>query len=51
VRKKKRDDANTIFSADWSRKKIIEEIDSAWKNKMLTVMDNKWKGRSKMDLS
>jgi hypothetical protein len=23
---------NTMFPADWSRERIIEEIDSAWKN-------------------
>jgi hypothetical protein len=38
---------NTMLPATWNRERIVEEIDSAWKNKMPTLMDNRWKGQSK----
>jgi hypothetical protein len=36
-----------MFLADWSRGKIIDEIDSAWKNKELTDHSDKWSGTRK----
>ena len=47
VRKKNRGEANTMFPADWSREKIIDEIDSAWKNKEPHRNTDKWSGTSK----
>ena len=34
--------SNTMFPKDWSREKIIEEIDSAWKNKIPNSDVKKW---------
>jgi hypothetical protein len=47
VRKTNRDEPNTMFPQSWSRERIIEEIDSAWKNQKPTVMADRWKGESK----
>lgn len=38
---------NTMFPADWSRERIIEEIDSAWKKQSPNLVDDKWTGKSK----
>jgi hypothetical protein len=51
VRKENRSAPNTMFPADWSRERIIEEIDSAWKNQEPTISANRWKGKSKSGLS
>ena len=45
--KEDRNRKNTMFPQDWSRRKIIDEIDSAWKNKELTDHPDKWSGTSK----
>ena len=47
VRKESGSATNTMFPATWDRERIVEEIDSAWKNQMPTLMDNRWKGQSK----
>ena len=47
VIKKSKTGANTMFPQDWSRAKIIDEIDSAWKNKKEHSNTNKWTGVSK----
>ena len=38
--------SNTMFPADWSREKIIEEVDSAWKNRKAHSNEDKWIGTS-----
>ncbi|CAM8657583.1 Filamentous haemagglutinin, N-terminal [Oxalobacteraceae bacterium] len=39
--------ANTMFPKDWSRERVIDEIDSAWKNKEPSNNPDKWSGTSK----
>ena len=39
-----------MFLADCSRGKIIDEIDSAWKNKEPHRNPDKWPGTSKSDV-
>jgi hypothetical protein len=50
VRKENGSAPNTMFPATWNHERIVEEIDSAWKNQMPTLMDNRWKGQSKSGL-
>jgi hypothetical protein len=45
--KKNKVDANTMFPQDWSREKIIDEIDSAWKNQIPQENIKKWRSESK----
>ncbi len=45
--KKNKAEANTMFPEDWSREKIIDEIDSAWKNQIPQENIKKWRGESK----
>ena len=51
VRKENGSAPNTMFPTNWNRERIIEEIDSAWKNQEPTISDNRWKGKSKSGLS
>lgn len=37
---------NTMFPTEWSREKIISEIDSAWKSKTMIDNSTKWRGES-----
>jgi hypothetical protein len=46
VRKENRSAPNTMFPKDWSREKIIDEIDSAWKNQVPNSDIKKWSGVS-----
>jgi hypothetical protein len=39
--------ANTMFPKDWCRERIIDEMDSAWKNKEPSNNPDKWSGTSK----
>ncbi len=39
-----------MLPASWNRERIVEEINSAWKKQMPTLMDNRWKGQSKSGL-
>ncbi len=45
--KKNKAEANTMFPEDWSREKIIDEIDSAWKNQIPQENIKKCRGESK----
>ena len=47
VRKENGSAPNTMFPADWSRGRIVEEIDSAWKNQTPHENPLKWRGESK----
>ena len=47
VIKKNPSGSNTMFPEDWSREKIIDEINSAWENKTKSLVDDKWAGKSK----
>lgn len=47
MKKENRGDANTMFPADWSRGKISDEIDSAWKNQTSHESSERWRGLSK----
>ena len=47
VIKENKTGANTMFPKDWSRERIIDEIDSAWENKTKSLVDDKWTGKSK----
>jgi hypothetical protein len=46
VKKNNKTEANTMFPKDWSREKIIDEIDSAWKNQVPNSDIKKWSGVS-----
>jgi hypothetical protein len=39
--------SNSMFPENWSREKIIDEIDSAWKNQISHSLEDKWAGKSK----
>ncbi len=47
VRKENGSAPNTMFPADWGRERIVEEIDSAWKNQTPHENPLKWRGESK----
>ena len=47
VKKNNKTESNTMFPKDWSRGKIIDEIDSAWKNQIPQENIKKWLGESK----
>jgi len=47
VIKNNKTEANTMFPKDWSREKIIDEIDSAWENQIPQENIKKWRGESK----
>ena len=49
--KKSPSGSNTMFPKDWSREKIIEEIDSAWKNQTAHPNPKKWEGVSRSGVS
>lgn len=46
VIKNNKTEANTMFPKDWSRERIIDEIDSAWKNRTPDSDEKKWSGVS-----
>jgi hypothetical protein len=43
--------SNTMFPEDWSRERIIDEIDSAWKNQSAHPNPKKWEGVSRSGVS
>ena len=47
VTKDNKTGANTMFPSNWSREKIIDEIDSAWNNKRAHPDPKKWEGTSR----
>ena len=47
VRKENSYGSNTMFPKNWSREKIIDEIDSAWKNQTSHESSERWRGLSK----
>ena len=49
--KEDRNRKNTMFPQDWSREKIIDEIDSAWRNQKAHPNSKKWEGVSKSGVS
>ena len=49
--KEDRNRKNTMFPQDWNRERIIDEINSAWKNQLPNTAENRWKGISKSGIT